>query len=76
MKKQLTRIVLAASLAFTVWSCNQSDPVAKGDFVSGVFVINEGNFQQNNGAVSFFRREQKTAQADVYLDENGRPYAS
>ena len=71
MKKQLTKVVLAASVAVVAWSCNQSDPVVKGDYIQGVFVINEGNFQQNNGAVSFFRREQKTAQADVYLDENG-----
>ena len=74
MKKQLTRIVLAASLAFTVWSCNQSDPVAKGDFVSGVFVINEGNFSQNNGSISFFPREESTAETDVFAKINGSAF--
>jgi len=71
MKKQLTNVVLATALSALAWSCNQSDPVVKGDYINGVFAINEGNFQQNNGAVSFFKREQNTAQADVYLGVNG-----
>jgi DNA-binding beta-propeller fold protein YncE len=39
--------------------------------VKGVFVINEGNFLQNNGSMSFFTREQNTADNDIFLTTNG-----
>lgn len=66
MKKQLFRILTVTSISATLWSCNQSDPVPKGTYVQGVFVLNEGNFTQNNGAVSYFARESNTADADVF----------
>ncbi|QRR02563.1 DUF5074 domain-containing protein [Dyadobacter sandarakinus] len=72
MKKQLTRVLLATSMAAVLWSCNQSDPAPKGDYVRGVFAINEGNFTQNNGAISYFAREQNTAEADLFSKVNGR----
>ena len=71
MKKQFIKTVTAAFFAFTVWSCDQKDPVAKGDFVKGVFVINEGNFSQNNGSIAFFPREENNAEADIYAKVNG-----
>ena len=66
MKKQSGRILLAASIALIAWSCNQSDPAPKGDYITGVFVINEGNFQTNNGSISFVKREESTAQSDIF----------
>jgi hypothetical protein len=71
MKKQLTQGILAASLSFLVWSCNQSDPAPKGDYVDGVFVTTIGNFFDNNGSLSFFKRENRTADIDVYATVNG-----
>jgi YVTN family beta-propeller protein len=72
MKKQLTRLA-AAVLTMLVWSCNQSDPDPQGDYIRGVFVINEGNFFQNNGALSFITREQSTAEVDVFAKVNNTP---
>jgi hypothetical protein len=71
MKKQLSKLAAFTALSFFAWSCNQSDPDPKGDFIQGVFVVNEGNFSQNNGAISFFTREQTTAQTDIYSTVNG-----
>jgi hypothetical protein len=71
MKKQLTRLVAVTSLSILAWSCNQSDPTPKGDYIQGVFVINEGNFSQNNGAISFFIRENTTSEADIFSKANG-----
>ncbi|MCF0072380.1 hypothetical protein LZD49_18000 [Dyadobacter sp. CY261] len=71
MKKQLASSLAVAFSAVLVWSCNQSDPDPKGDYVSGVFVSNEGNFSQNNGSVSFFPRERNTADADIFAAANG-----
>ncbi|GGC04378.1 YncE family protein [Dyadobacter sediminis] len=73
MNKQLIRLAVTASLSSFLWSCNQSDPTPKGNYVQGVFVINEGNFSQNNGAVSFFTREQTTAEADIFSMVNNAP---
>jgi hypothetical protein len=71
MKRQLSSVVAAAFLSILAWSCNQSDPAPKGDYVQGVFVMNEGNFLQNNGGISYFTREQNTAEAEIFADANG-----
>jgi hypothetical protein len=71
MKRQLASSLAIAFSTFAVWSCNQSDPAPKGDYVSGVFVVNEGNFSQNNGAISYFTRENNTATADIFAAANG-----
>ncbi len=75
MKKQFGRILLVASLSLIAWACNQKDPEAKGDYQQGVFVVNQGNFSENNGSVSFFKREDKDAKLDVFSDVNGRTVA-
>ncbi|MGG7662234.1 DUF5074 domain-containing protein [Dyadobacter sp. BHUBP1] len=71
MKRQLASSLAVAFSTLAVWSCNQSDPAPKGDYVSGVFVMNEGNFSQNNGAISYFARENNTATADIFAVANG-----
>ncbi|CAG5071658.1 hypothetical protein DYBT9623_03649 [Dyadobacter sp. CECT 9623] len=71
MKKQLSGLLFFAAFSVLVSSCDQSDPEPKGDYTAGVFVLNEGNFFQNNGAVSFFTREQTTADPDIFSKVNG-----
>lgn len=71
MKKQLASSLAIALSTLAVWSCNQSDPAPKGDYVSGVFVMNEGNFSENNGSVSYFARESNSASADIFAAANG-----
>lgn len=71
MKKKLACSLAVAFSAALLWSCNQSDPAPKGDYIRGVFVSNEGNFNQNNGAVSFFPRERTTADLDIFAAANG-----
>ena len=71
MKKQLTRILTVTLISAIAWSCNQSDPAPKGTYVQGVFVINEGNFSQNNGNISFLAREKNIADSDIFSIVNG-----
>lgn len=66
MRKPLTRILTVTLISAIAWSCNQSDPTPKGTYVQGVFVMNIGNFSQNNGSISFFGREKGTAYADIF----------
>ncbi|WP_229238529.1 YncE family protein [Dyadobacter sp. Leaf189] len=71
MKQRLSRVLYFIAFSAAVSSCNQSDPEPKGDFAKGVFVVNEGNFSQNNGAISFLKRENTTAEADIFSKVNG-----
>ncbi|PSR54526.1 hypothetical protein AHMF7605_13900 [Adhaeribacter arboris] len=52
---------------------NGGNTVPKGTYEKGVFVVNEGNFQKGNGAISFFDKQNKTVIADVFRTENNRP---
>jgi YVTN family beta-propeller protein len=54
---------------------NQSGQVIdpKGAYEKGVLVVNEGNFQKGNGAISFINKVSKTVEKDVFLRENNRP---
>ncbi len=59
-------------------SCNDDDSTVvitepKGAYETGVLVVNEGNFQKGNGAISFFDKQNKTVIADVFRTENNRP---
>ncbi|WP_031528913.1 DUF5074 domain-containing protein [Dyadobacter crusticola] len=71
MKQRLSRVLYFIAFSAAVSSCNQSDPEPKGDFARGVFVVNEGNFDQNNGAISFLKRENTTAETDIFSKVNG-----
>jgi hypothetical protein len=71
MRQQLSRLLFFIAFSVIIWSCNQSDPEPKGDYTNGVFVVNEGNFSQNNGAISFLLREKTTADADIFSKVNG-----
>ncbi|WP_229213806.1 YncE family protein [Dyadobacter psychrotolerans] len=75
MKRKLSQAILAVSLSVFAWSCNQKDPDPKGNYIQGVFVMNEGNFQQNNGGVSFFKREGNTAEVEIFSAVNNSSLA-
>ncbi len=72
MKKQISNLLAITVLSAFAWSCNQSDPKPKGDYVQGVFAINEGNFTSNDGSISFFARENTTSDADIFSTVNSR----
>ncbi len=61
-----------------LYSCQDDDSNGtttppKGAYESGVLVVNEGNFQKGNGAVSYINPQSKTVVADVFRTENNRP---
>ncbi len=72
----LLRLACAGSIFLS--SCQNDDQpnqVAepKGAYEKGVLVVNEGNFQKGNGAVSYIDKQSKTVEKDVFLRENNRP---
>jgi YVTN family beta-propeller protein len=80
-KNKLNRsILLGIYLSSSIFlsSCQDDDSNGtttppKGAYESGVLVVNEGNFQKGNGAVSYINPQNKTVVADVFRTENNRP---
>jgi hypothetical protein len=70
----IRRAVLASFIAATLAACNSTvDPQSNALYTSGVFVINSGNFFDNNGSLSWLTRDSKTAQTDLFQARNRRP---
>ncbi|MFN3530045.1 MAG: YncE family protein [Bacteroidia bacterium] len=68
--KLLPIVLLAAG--FT--SCKKDDPAPpKATYGSGVFIVNEGPFENGTGSISFLNRETGGVEQDVFERVNGRP---
>jgi YVTN family beta-propeller protein len=65
-KIKLYLIVLLASVSLTFSSCSDDDHKPKGQFETGIFVANEGNFSQANGSVSFIDPTTKEVSNDLF----------
>lgn len=53
-------------------SCDKDEPLAKGQFENGVYIVNEGTFQQNNGSVSFYYYNGDSVSNDIFFRVNQR----
>lgn len=61
-------------------SCGKIETTPAQPYDDGVFVINSGNFFDNNGSLSLLQRDSKTAgrlsvSLDIFLKENSRSFA-
>lgn len=68
---QTTKLLLVAGMAGLLAACQISEPEPT-PYESGVLVLNEGNFSQNNGTISFVSRTSSTAQYDIFSRVNTR----
>lgn len=65
--------ILSSALSFSLISCHDSDTKPKGQFEKGVFVVNEGNYSDTDGSVSFYNRDNGETTQDLFgLENNGR----
>ena len=71
MTNQLTKRIVAGLLTLSVLSCNTSDP-EPSPYEAGVYIINAGNFQDNNGSISFLSRNSTTVSSDIFSAANAR----
>ena len=69
MTNQLTKRVVVGLLALSVLSCKTSDP-EPSPYESGVYVINSGNYFDNNGSISFLPRNSTVASTDIFKAAN------
>lgn len=73
MKNRIARLIIFISIFY---SCKppakESDPLP--DLLhSGIYVVNEGNFQSGNGSVSFYDSINNTVTQDIFSLKNNKP---
>jgi YVTN family beta-propeller protein len=70
--KTFERFVLTVLVAysFTLLSCDDNDNQPAGEFENGIFVINEGNFQDADGTVSFINPDDGSVRQDLFGSVN------
>ena len=73
MKRKPLFLLLA--LAVTLFSCKPDQPVEPSGIMlgSGMFVLNEGNFQFSNGSLTFYDIEADTAINNLFYKANNAP---
>lgn len=67
--------LFSAAFLFTLTSCESDDQpvvVEIPEQTEGVFVLNRGNFKENNASISYFDTESKTVVSDLFSTLNGR----
>ena len=66
-------LISLSTIAFS--SCEKTESTPAQPYDDGVFVINAGNFFDNNGTLSLISRDSKIAAIDIFLKENNRSIA-
>ncbi|AUD03178.1 YncE family protein [Spirosoma pollinicola] len=69
MKYQSTKRIALGLLALSVWNCKTTDPDPI-PYESGVFILNAGNFSDNNGTISFLSRTGNTVATNILQAAN------
>ncbi|CAH0994938.1 hypothetical protein EMA8858_01053 [Emticicia aquatica] len=66
--------ILSGVIAFAIInsSCEKTETISTQPYDDGVFVINAGNFFDNNGSLSMIARNSQTVSFDIFLKENNR----
>ncbi|SOD96277.1 YncE family protein [Spirosoma fluviale] len=69
MNYQPTKGILMGLLALTLWNCKTTDPEPT-PYESGVLILNQGNFSQNNGTISFLSRTGTSVATSIFQTAN------
>ena len=65
-------LFLISILSLALFSCEDKETTPSLPYESGVVVVNEGNFTDNNGTLSWLNRNAQTATFDIFQYENKR----
>jgi YVTN family beta-propeller protein len=63
-------LIVFAIACFMLTSCDDEDNQPAGEFENGVFVINEGNFQDADGTISFINPDDGSVKEDLFGSVN------
>lgn len=74
LKNLLYTFVLSATVSSMFTSCKDDEQeLPKGKYETGVFISNEGPFQNGTGTISFLNRDSSTIENDIFEAVNNRP---
>ena len=63
-------LIVLGTYCFMLTSCDDDDNQPAGEFESGIFVINEGNFQDADGTISFISPTDGSVKQDLFGSVN------
>ncbi|MGK7391410.1 MAG: DUF5074 domain-containing protein [Candidatus Cyclobacteriaceae bacterium M2_1C_046] len=66
----LFNLFLLLSLSVGIISCGDDEPVIINEFERGVFVVNEGNFGEGDGSISYFNPSTEEVKFNVFSQNN------
>jgi len=73
MRRPFLNVLASVLLVGLLNSCREKAPNPEV-YELGVIVKNAGNYFDNNGSISFLRREKTVAENDLFFKENGRSF--
>lgn len=78
MIKNVLTSILIVGVSFFMFSCDNNDeePVKDSIFQNGVFVVNEGNFTDSDGSLSYYSYDSAQVANKVFESANTRPLAA
>lgn len=66
----LSSILLLLSLTLISISCNNDDETPRGQYATGVIIVNEGNYGDADGSFDFYEPSQEIIDTDIYGTAN------
>jgi len=70
MKTLRGLVMLLAVCCVSLSSCDDEDNQPAGEFENGIFVVNEGNFQDADGTISFINPDDGSVKQDLFGSVN------
>jgi YVTN family beta-propeller protein len=71
---RLTFHFLILAAAVIISSCTKDEnKQAKGEYSNGIFIVNEGPFQNGTGTITYFNPDSNVVKQDIFEMVNGRP---
>lgn len=75
MMKHILKMLMVTLVVVHIYGCNPDDNVMPaGKYENGVLIINEGNFTDGDGSVSFYNPDTEDIHLKIFKEENGRPF--
>ncbi|MCS5491881.1 YncE family protein [Algoriphagus limi] len=76
MKFNAIQLLMALSLALTLFSCMENDPERPlGEYDTGILIMNEGSFGANDGEVFHLNPSTGMIKTNIFEKANSRPFA-
>lgn len=71
MKNTKLFILCWAITTLIISGCSSTEETPRGEFATGVFIVNEGNFSESNGSVGFYNESTSILNNDIFNQANG-----